>query len=68
METKKMTLANVQGKLSRAEMKIVMAGDATLDGEDGSGKCTHECRSDDDCGLDCPKCKQGGTAKFCSLS
>ncbi len=26
METKKMSLANVQGKLSRAEMKKVMAG------------------------------------------
>lgn len=26
METKKMSLANVQGKLSRAEMKNVMAG------------------------------------------
>ncbi len=26
METKKMSLANIQGKLSRAEMKNIMAG------------------------------------------
>jgi len=33
METKKMSLANIQGKLSRAEMKNIMAGS-------GSGTCT----------------------------
>jgi len=32
METKKMSLANMQGKLSRAEMKNVMAG---AEGEGG---------------------------------
>lgn len=29
MQTKKMSLANIQGKLSRAEMKQVMAGSGT---------------------------------------
>jgi 4-diphosphocytidyl-2C-methyl-D-erythritol kinase len=60
METKKMTLANVQGKLSRAEMKNVMAG--------SGGKCLTFCQTDSDCGSDCPKCKQGGTAKFCEMN
>ena len=32
MENKKMSLANVQGKLSRAEMKNVMAGSTTFIG------------------------------------
>jgi hypothetical protein len=30
METKKMSLANIQGKLSRAEMKNIMAGDGVV--------------------------------------
>lgn len=29
MKTKKMSLANIQGKLSRAEMKNIMAGSGT---------------------------------------
>ena len=41
MKTKKMSLANIQGKLSRAEMKNIMAGSG------GSGGC---CGSDRDCG------------------
>jgi hypothetical protein len=32
METKKMSLANVQGKLSRAEMKNVIAGSGVIAG------------------------------------
>jgi len=36
METKKMSLANMQGKLSRSEMKNVMAGD---DGGDNGASC-----------------------------
>lgn len=36
METKKMSLANIQGKLSRAEMKNIMAGS----GSGGSGLCS----------------------------
>jgi len=49
MQTKKMSLANIQGKLSRSEMKKIMAGDATcatcLDARDGvvcgTSNCTH---------------------------
>lgn len=57
MQTKKMSLANIQGKLSRTEMKKIMAGsaDCSLAG----------CASDSDCGSKC-KCAQGGTGKFCS--
>ncbi len=40
METKKMSLANVQGKLSRAEMKKVMAGNEQ---DSGDGKCSVVC-------------------------
>jgi hypothetical protein len=39
MQTKKMSLANIQGKLSRAEMKNIMAGSG-----DGSG-CNSSCDS-----------------------
>ncbi len=37
METKKISLANLQGKLSRAEMKNIMAGSG------GAVDCTGEC-------------------------
>jgi len=32
MQTQKMSLANIQGKLSRTEMKNIMAGLETVDG------------------------------------
>jgi hypothetical protein len=44
METTKMSLANIQGKLSRAEMKNIMAG---------SGACPYghlSCSTNTDCG------------------
>lgn len=39
MQTKKMSLANIQGKLSRTEMKNIMAGtgDAYCIAKDGTG-------------------------------
>jgi hypothetical protein len=46
-----MTLANVQGKLSRAEMKKVMAGDASLD-IPSDGECVKKdgrCVNHSDC-------------------
>ncbi len=49
METKKMTLANVQGKLSRAEMRNVMAG---RDEDDGIPECKDTCATNADCPLD----------------
>jgi hypothetical protein len=46
MKTQKMSLANIQGKLSRAEMKNIMAGtnstiegDQTLGGNCGAKTC-----------------------------
>lgn len=39
MQTKKMSLANIQGKLSRSEMKKIMAGS-------GGGKCGDDCGGD----------------------
>ena len=44
MKTKKMNLADMQGKLSRTEMKDIMAGVNAPPGED---PCT--CNSADDC-------------------
>ncbi|MCA0382471.1 MAG: hypothetical protein LCH58_09935 [Bacteroidetes bacterium] len=68
METKKMSLATVAGKLSRAEMKNVMAGNDQTDGSIDNPKCLHSCDTDADCGTDCPKCKKGATANFCEMS
>lgn len=45
-----MSLANIQGKLSRAEMKKIMAGS-------GGGGC--DCNSKDDCTSDKPYCVNG---------
>lgn len=42
MKTKKMSLANIKGKLSRAEMKQIMAGSGTY--------CPLTCAIDYDCG------------------
>lgn len=61
METKKMSLANIQGKLSRAEMKDIMAG--------YSDRCLG-CRSDQECKQvnkgTCTKTCPGKTYKGCS--
>lgn len=48
MKTAKMSLANVQGKLSRTAMKKIMAGS---DGED-MGFCQDQCQTSDDCPQD----------------
>jgi hypothetical protein len=53
-----MSLANIQGKLSRAEMKKIMAGSGG-----NEGKCGDNCRSNTDCkDTRCPTCrsKNGG--------
>ena len=57
MKKNKMSLANIQGKLSRAEMKNIMAGS----GSSGSN-CNSSCSSDSDCdGTDntCHHCATG---------
>jgi hypothetical protein len=62
METKKMSLANIQGKLSRAEMKNIMAG--------SSSDICLGCRNDHDCAQvnkgTCTKECPGKTYKGCS--
>ena len=45
MQTQKMSLANIKGKLSRAEMKNIMAGS----GEDDC-KIGQSCTFNNDCG------------------
>ena len=64
MEKFKMSLANVPGKLSRAEMKNVMAGTSNVDSIDGDdAKCkkrdekcsaTEKCCSGLECMSECP--------------
>ena len=49
MQTQKMSLANIKGKLSRAEMKKIMAGCGSLG-------CA--CGSDSDCGSGAPHCNK----------
>lgn len=46
MKTTKMSLANIQGKLSRTEMKNIMAGS-------GSGTCTTKCFTSSGGNLSC---------------
>jgi len=55
MQTTKMSLANIQGKLSRAEMKNIMAG---------SGEGVHcECNNDKFAGMvSCYSCE-----RYCSI-
>jgi len=45
MQTQKISLANIQGKLSRAEMKNIMAGSGT-----DSCKSGTSCNFTNDCG------------------
>lgn len=61
MKTTKMSLANLQGKMSRAEMKRIMAGS----GDDGGrcGDCTGQActLSDNTAG----KCERSATTGVC---
>ena len=45
MQTTKMSLANIQGKLSRTEMKNIMAGvgDETIGGQDCLTEFSYDC-------------------------
>jgi len=47
METKKMSLANIHGKLSRAEMKKIMAGSKNADR--GAAPICTACTRDSEC-------------------
>ncbi|MBS1655795.1 MAG: hypothetical protein JSU05_13170 [Bacteroidetes bacterium] len=48
MQTKKLSLANIQGRMSRAEMKIINGG--TMPG--GGGGCQDHCTAGMSCTLD----------------
>lgn len=69
MKTTKMSLANIQGKLSRTEMKSIMAGS-------GDTKCGHDiscdghsefqsCGSSGNCG--CGYVLNGGSTLYCRM-
>ncbi len=55
MKTTKMSLANIQGKLSRAEMKNIMAGSG-----ESCGRTGDKCYNSDDC---CYHCVNDGGLK-----
>ena len=63
MKTTKMSLANMHGKLSRTEMKKIMAGTVPVE-------C--QCTSDRDCGGNAPycnhnrSCDEGKTSGACT--
>jgi len=61
VKTVKMSLANLQGKMSRKEMKNIMAGSV------GSMPCDHKCSSDSDCGSNCQRCHQTTFGKICMM-
>lgn len=56
MKTTKMSLANIQGKLSRTEMKNIMAGSG------GDNMCNAYCGegSGQSCDTKCPHCVDAG--------
>lgn len=66
MQTKGISLANLKGRLSRAEMKQIMGGDDPGTGTVGDGcKGLKECREVSDCSVaepDCKSCKNGTCA------
>ena len=63
MKTKKMSLENIQGKLSRAEMKNIMAGSGG-----SGGKCGNLCFTADDCPTsNCGQCNShNGGSYICT--
>ena len=58
METKKMSLANITGKLSRGEMKNIMAGTTTTCAPDGQS-CPNAGGNPDGCCGTCKKSQNG---------
>lgn len=62
MQTQKMSLANIQGKLSRMEMKNIMAGSCTASSS-GYKKCCKN-GSCSDC-LSGMTCENGSTCAEC---
>ncbi len=65
MKTQKMSLANMQGKLTRTEMKNIMAGS-------GSSGCDSSCNGS--CTVSCGgieytngNCKAGGGRCYCTI-
>jgi hypothetical protein len=61
MKKTKMSLANIQGKLTKQEMKKIMAGS-------GQSKCGEWCQSTYDClwlGQSCNKCGFIGSNSVC---
>lgn len=63
MKTPKMSLANIMGKLSRAEMKNIMAGS----GSGCGGQCGDDCSGS--CGMQCgDKCIVGSCYRSTTTS
>lgn len=56
MQTKKMSLANMEGKLSRTEMKNIMAGT-------GGNQCNVYCTLNSQCDSTCSNCVDAGNGR-----
>ncbi len=63
MQTQKMSLANIKGKLSRTEMKNIMAGDGGNAACDSS--CSGPCTLTSGAGGNCHKPTSGKNADKC---
>ncbi len=67
MKTTKMSLANIEGKLSRAEMKKIMAGSDS--GSCGSGPCSvYNSSTGDTAYGTCGYVDMGGGLQFCECN
>jgi len=62
MKALKMSLENIQCKLSRIEMKKIMAGS-----DHGTAPCDGSCSSSSDCGTNCQNCRDWGGGKVCKM-
>ena len=59
MQTKKMSLSNIQGKLSRAEMKNIMAGSTGFACAPNGYACPNQYGTPDGCCGTCKKSNAG---------
>ncbi|MBS1579267.1 MAG: hypothetical protein JST29_06465 [Bacteroidetes bacterium] len=53
--------------LTREEAKLIVGGDALVDGDDGDNKCNVKCSTNSDCDKTCKNCEEStwNNQKFC---
>ncbi|PIF34326.1 hypothetical protein CLU81_4965 [Flavobacterium sp. 9] len=67
MKTQKMSLSNIQGRLTRSELKTIMAGSGVYDGPKSVKCCNQSTGRCGDCASSTgiPTCSQGYELKDC---